>query len=90
MDESTPETAEPMASDKVPITTTSAAAREAFLAGRALIEDLHVTESRPYFEEAISLDSSIVDSSIRPHTRIPNFPRKFGCVSAGPLHASMT
>ncbi len=41
---------------KVPITTSSDEAREAFLTGRALFDSLHRTESLSYFKRAVELD----------------------------------
>src|SRR5262245_36471703 len=42
--------------DKVPITTASAEARDAFLRGRDLFEKLRVQQSRTEFERAVQLD----------------------------------
>lgn len=47
---------------KVPITTSSERARQAFLTGRALSEDLKVTEARPYFSRAVALDPSFAQA----------------------------
>jgi tetratricopeptide (TPR) repeat protein len=55
-------TASPTASDstakngKIAITTSSEEARKEFLAGRALAENLRITDSIPHFDKAISLD----------------------------------
>ena len=44
------------ASMKMPITTSSDEALAEFQAGRALLDNLHFTEARPYFERAVELD----------------------------------
>jgi tetratricopeptide (TPR) repeat protein len=46
----------PAADKKIPVTTASAEARTAFLQGRALAEDLRITDSHEHFEKAASLD----------------------------------
>lgn len=43
-------------SEKIPLTTSSEAARESLLAGRALMDNLLFTDSRPFFEKAVELD----------------------------------
>lgn len=50
------ESTDATASNKVPITTSSNEAREAFRSGRALFESLHRTESLSYFKRAVELD----------------------------------
>lgn len=47
---------------KIPITTSSERARQAFLKGRQLVEDLKVTEARPYFSRAVALDPSFAQA----------------------------
>jgi len=54
-DEAT-EAAAPMASAKIPVTTSSEEARKEFEAGRTLFNNLHFTESRAHFERAVELD----------------------------------
>lgn len=46
----------PGAEGKVPITTSSDKAKEAFLQGRNLFEKLRIQDSRQYFEQAVSKD----------------------------------
>ena len=46
----------PRSHGKLPVTTTSAEARELFLEGRVLVERLHPLEARPKFERAVELD----------------------------------
>lgn len=57
-DDAATEAVEAAAAAKVPITTSSDEAREAFLTGRGLLVDFHITESRPYFEQAVELDAN--------------------------------
>lgn len=57
-DELATESVEAAVSSKVPITTSSEEAREAFLTGRKLLGDLHITESLSYFEQAVELDTN--------------------------------
>jgi tetratricopeptide (TPR) repeat protein len=49
--------AAPPAAAKMPLTTSSAEARAEFETGRALLDNLHFTEARPFFERAIEQDS---------------------------------
>ena len=56
MEDSTMDSVEATESAKVPITTSSEEALESYLAGRALLEDLHFTEARPHFEQAVEFD----------------------------------
>jgi tetratricopeptide (TPR) repeat protein len=63
-DEAATESAPELAATKVPVTTSSEDAREAFLTGRALLSDLHSTESIPFFEQAVSLDPDFAMSYV--------------------------
>src|SRR5262244_1652846 len=45
-------------SDKIPITTSSEAARQLYLKGRALAEGLRATDARKYFADALAKDKS--------------------------------
>jgi len=49
-------TAPPPASDTIPITTSSEAARAAYLEGRTLLESLRATDAREHFARAAELD----------------------------------
>src|SRR5438445_5695888 len=46
------------ATDRIPITTSSADARQAYLKGRDLSEKLRATDARKFFEEAAAKDPS--------------------------------
>ena len=46
------------AGDKVPITTTSAEARDLYLKGRDLAEKLRATDARKFYEQAVAKDAS--------------------------------
>lgn len=41
---------------KIPVTSASAEARELFLKGRTLVDNLRLTDANPYFKKAIQLD----------------------------------
>ena len=43
---------------KIPVTSTSAEAREVFLKGRQLVDNLRLTDANPLFKKAIELDPS--------------------------------
>src|SRR6188474_1802882 len=48
----------PTTAGKIPITTSSDAAREAYLRGRDLAEKLRITQARSEYERAVQLDPS--------------------------------
>src|SRR5215831_9160880 len=56
---------------KIPITTSSDAARQEFLEGRSLAERLRVTDSVAHFDKAIALDPSFGAAELARATASP-------------------
>jgi tetratricopeptide (TPR) repeat protein len=56
---------ESMPSGKIPVTTSSAEARQDYLKGQELLENLKVTDARPYFQKAVDADPNFALGHLR-------------------------
>ncbi len=84
-------TTEPTAgsvSNKVPITASTEEARDAFIEGRALLSDLHFTESKPFFERAVALDPDFTMAYVLLATASQNASEFFSAVENAEASAS--
>lgn len=50
---------------EIPVTTTSQEARQLYLQGQDLLDNLQVTDSRPYFEKALAVDPKFALAHLR-------------------------
>jgi tetratricopeptide (TPR) repeat protein len=77
----------PPSAEKIPITTSSEEARQAYLTGRHLSESLRATDARPHFERAIELDESFALAHLALANTAPSAQAFFDSLESAALHA---
>lgn len=84
----TSQQAAPATSAKIPVTTSSKEARGLFLEGRSLLDNLHRTESRPKFEQAVEYDPDFATAYVFLAASASTAAQFFDAIEQAEAHAS--